>query len=60
MPGDEHIPTKALARVDMEKENLMKELVESKDEVLALEETMTDLQRKIDSHVCTVVVLVDP
>lgn len=60
MSGSEHVQTKELAQVKMEKEKLMKELVDISDEILALKQTVVKLQEKINSHVCVVVVPEDP
>jgi len=39
---------------------MMKELRDNKDKILALEKTLIELDKKIDSHVCIVVVPEDP
>jgi len=43
-----------LAQVEIEKEKPMKDLTDIRDEVLALEQMVSELQRKIDTHVCVI------
>lgn len=60
MSSNKHVQTPKLIWVEMEKETLMKELAESKNIVLALEQTMDDLQNRIASPIRMIVLLEDP
>lgn len=55
MSSSEHVQTKGLAQVELEKENLLKELVDKSDEIVALKQKVVKLQTKNSSHVCVVV-----
>lgn len=51
MPSNEHVQTKELAQVNMEKEKLVKELTNRRDKVLALEKNGGQIAEEV-RHSC--------
>lgn len=52
--GSEHVQTKELVHIELEKEKLTKELVDRNDEVVDRKIQVVELQEKMNYHVCVV------
>jgi len=56
MIGSEHVQSKKLAQVEEEKEIFSKELIGRNNEIVAMKQHAVGLQKRIDSHICVVIV----
>ena len=59
LPAGEHPMDVEVAQVEVEKEQLLQDLLQKNEEISKLKEMNDMLQKKLDSHVCTIVVSSD-
>ena len=55
MPSSEHVQSKDISQVEEEKDILAKELIERNNEIMSLKQHVGELQMRIDSHICAVI-----
>ncbi len=60
MPAREHVQSRELTHVEEEKQILAKEMIDQNNKVVDLRKQVAELQQKIDSHICAVLVPENP